>query len=109
MVVLSNQNLDNSNVQLLNIEKEIKYNYAYFPVVFLSEHDLLKAIEALKLKNIIPRRYFYPSLNKLPYVSYQACPISESIASRIMCLPLFHDLLLEEQDIIVDAILESLK
>ncbi len=101
--------LGNSNLQLLNIGNEIKYNYAYFPTVFPSEQYLLKAIEALKVKNVSPRRYFYPSLNKLPYLLYQACPISENIASRIMCLPLFHDLLPDQQDIIVDTILENLK
>ncbi len=99
--------LEKSNLQLLKLENEIKYNYAYFPVVFQNEQNLIKAIDALKIKNIIPRRYFYPSLNKLPYLSYQACPVSESIASRIMCLPLFHDLLLEEQEIIINTILES--
>jgi dTDP-4-amino-4,6-dideoxygalactose transaminase len=38
--------------------------------------------------NVHPRRYFYPSLNTLPYVHPQ-CPVSESIANRILCLPLY--------------------
>ena len=44
-----------------------------------------------KLMNndIIPRRYFYPSLNLIDYVKGQSMPVSESISSRIMCLPLF--------------------
>jgi dTDP-4-amino-4,6-dideoxygalactose transaminase len=39
---------------------------------------------------IFPRRYFYPSLNTLSYLSTdQRCPVSESIAGRILCLPLY--------------------
>jgi dTDP-4-amino-4,6-dideoxygalactose transaminase len=68
---------------------EVQRNYAYYPVVFESEAQLLKAFKALNAKNIFPRRYFYPSLNTLPYVQGQSCPISEDIASRIACLPLF--------------------
>jgi dTDP-4-amino-4,6-dideoxygalactose transaminase len=89
--------LQNSGLQLLEIEKEIEYNYAYFPVVFASESLLLKTIESLYQEDIIPRRYFYPSLNTLSYVEYQPCPIAESIARRVICLPLFHDLTEDEQ------------
>jgi dTDP-4-amino-4,6-dideoxygalactose transaminase len=63
-------------------------NYSYFPVIFQSEEYLLKIIKALIVEQIFPRRYFYPSLNELPYVSYQKCPVSEDIARRIACLPL---------------------
>jgi dTDP-4-amino-4,6-dideoxygalactose transaminase len=97
------------NLGLLEIEKEIKYNYSYFPVVFATEQDLLKSIEAMGLNGIVPRRYFYPSLNKLPYIKYQACPVSEDIARRVLCLPMFHDLLIEEQETICDIIRDNLK
>ncbi len=63
-------------------------NYSYFPVIFQSEEYLLKIIKALNVEQIFPRRYFYPSLNELPYLSYQKCPVSEDIARRIACLPL---------------------
>jgi dTDP-4-amino-4,6-dideoxygalactose transaminase len=92
------------NVDLLVVESHIQYNYAYFPIVFQSEAILLKILQTLELKDIFPRRYFYPSLNTVNYVEYQSMPISESIASRVMCLPLFDDLELSTQDIIVDAI-----
>ena len=65
-------------------------NYAYYPVLFKNEAELLAAFAALAAENIFPRRYFYPSLNKLPYLkTAQQCLISEDIASRIACLP-FH-------------------
>lgn len=64
-------------------------NYAYYPVVFESEEILLKVKTALQEQQIFARRYFYPSLNQLPYIkeSY-SCPVSESISSRILSLPL---------------------
>lgn len=68
---------------------KLKRNYAYYPVLFKNERHLLKVIKNLNAAGIHPRRYFYPSLNKLPYVKGKKCPISEDIASRIACLPLF--------------------
>jgi dTDP-4-amino-4,6-dideoxygalactose transaminase len=63
-------------------------NYSYFPVIFPSEEVLLKVVKALNEEQIFPRRYFYPALNELPYLTYQACPVAEDIAKRIVCLPL---------------------
>jgi len=67
----------------------LEYNYAYYPVVFEDEAELRQAFSALAEHEIYPRRYFYPSLNTLPYVERQSCPVSEDIASRIACLPLY--------------------
>ncbi|PYS99998.1 MAG: aminotransferase DegT [Acidobacteria bacterium] len=63
-------------------------NYSYYPVLFSSEAALLRVKEKLASKNIFPRRYFYPSLNQLPYVGTSNCPISDDISKRILCLPL---------------------
>lgn len=69
------------------------YNYCYYPILVQTEGLLLELIDKLKQENIFPRRYFYPSLNTLPYLKErQSCPIAEDIASRIMCLPLYEDL-----------------
>jgi dTDP-4-amino-4,6-dideoxygalactose transaminase len=76
------------------------YNASYFPIVFETEEQLLKSVEALNLQGIYPRRYFYPSLNTLNYINKVNCPISEQIAKSVLCLPLFHDLTTEEQDMI---------
>ena len=70
-------------------QANLEYNYAYYPVVFKNEQELQKVFSALNEKEIYPRRYFYPSLNKLPYVDAQKCPISEDISLRIACLPLY--------------------
>ncbi len=72
--------------------EDFEYNYAYYPVVFNNESTILKVIKELNLVNIYPRRYFYPALNRLPYlVTSQACPVSEKVAQNVLSLPLSHD------------------
>ena len=83
-------------------------NYAYYPIVFESEDLTLKCFEALKGREIFARRYFYPSLAKvLPYLSVKEMPITEDIAKRVLCLPLYYDLSEEEVDMICRIILRT--
>jgi len=73
--------------------KDGETNYSYFPIIFDSEERLLKVEKALNAERIFPRRYFYPSVNTFKaVVEYRECPISESIAAKILCLPLYYDL-----------------
>ncbi|MCQ2913616.1 MAG: DegT/DnrJ/EryC1/StrS family aminotransferase [Alphaproteobacteria bacterium] len=90
--------VDNRKILRPLKNKDLEYNYAYYPIVFENENILIKALNKLKELDIFPRRYFYPSLNTLPYLkTTQNCPISESISKRIICLPLYVDL--EEENI----------
>lgn len=78
------------NVRLQTIRDNVSYNFAYLPVICESEAVLLEKISQLNQENIYPRRYFFPSLNTLGYVpGNQQCPVSEDIARRVMCLPLY--------------------
>jgi dTDP-4-amino-4,6-dideoxygalactose transaminase len=77
-----------NEITRLGWNAENSRNYSYFPVIFSSEDVLLKVLSALNALDIYPRRYFYPALNELPYLTYQACPNAEDIAKRIVCLPL---------------------
>ena len=86
------QNLYIKNLKFLKIRNKTEWNYCYFPVIFESEHLLLNVQSRLNEKNIFPRRYFYPSLNTINYINGSSMPISETIASRILCLPLFNDM-----------------
>lgn len=83
------QNLDFSILQPIAIRVNTLWNYSYYPIVFQDEATLLKVQEALNEQDVFPRRYFYPSLNKIDYVKSSAMPVSESIAERILCLPLY--------------------
>jgi dTDP-4-amino-4,6-dideoxygalactose transaminase len=69
------------------------YNYAYFPVIFKDEETVQTVRQALLDNEITTRRYFYPSLNNLPYLTrVYPCPVSEDISKRVLCLPLYYDL-----------------
>ncbi len=83
-------------------------NYAYYPIVFATEDILLKVKSKLNNMDIHPRRYFYPSLNTLDYIEYQKCEKSESLASRILCLPIYSDLSTSQIDTIIETILYSI-
>ena len=87
--------LDFNRLTRPTITPGVDYNYAYYPVVLESEEKLFAVREALNADQIFPRRYFYPSLNTLPYAhpgGVQVCPVSESVAPRALSLPLYPDL-----------------
>jgi len=92
IVELYLQQLHIGKLRTIKIREYVKWNYSYFPVVFNSEEELLNVQQALNNENIFPRRYFFPSLNTINYVTGSKMPTSESIASRILCLPLYFDL-----------------
>jgi len=93
-----NSNLDLLKIQVLKIRENTDWNYSYYPVIFNNEKQLLKVQQELNIKGIFPRRYFYPSLNTIEYTNGKEMLISESIASRILCLPLYVGL--KEEDLL---------
>jgi dTDP-4-amino-4,6-dideoxygalactose transaminase len=83
-------------------------NNSYYPIVFESEELLLKCMSQLNAHQIFSRRYFYPSLgSSLPYVEKQNFKIADEIANRVLCLPLFFDLTIEEVDLISRILLRA--
>jgi dTDP-4-amino-4,6-dideoxygalactose transaminase len=98
------EGLANTRVNFMRLRDNTEWNYSYFPIVFESEKELLRCQDALKQQEIIPRRYFYPSLNTVTYTNGGSCPNSEDIASRILCLPLFADLEVSSAKKIVSVI-----
>ena len=90
---LYNKQLNFKELSKPVIPSNTVYNYGYYPVIFKNEQTVLKVLEALLQNNIAARRYFYPSLNQLPFLEVkQPCEISESISKRVLTLPLFYDL-----------------
>ncbi|MCB9042751.1 MAG: DegT/DnrJ/EryC1/StrS family aminotransferase [Chitinophagales bacterium] len=103
------QNLHKKDLQFIKIRKDTNWNYAYFPVIFSNESLLLHIVQKLNEKNIFPRRYFFPSLNNLPYIkNKQKMPISESISKRVLCLPLYNDLNTKDLTLICNIINDNL-
>lgn len=83
------------------VAPDVTYNYAYYPLFFDEEDLLKKVVEVLSQNWIYPRRYFYPSLEDLPYVVRMGqCPQADSIARRALCVPLYDTLTEEEIDMI---------
>ena len=89
------------------ILKGAEWNYSYYPVIFESEAQLLKAIHELNANWVYPRRYFYPSLSTLDYVGKSAMPVSEDICKRVLCLPMYHSLKTEDIDFIARLLLRA--
>ncbi|RAX51908.1 aminotransferase DegT [Helicobacter sp. 16-1353] len=92
--------------QILN--PNINNNYHYFPILCESEESLLEKIRILNSNNIFPRRYFYPSLDTLSFYNKsnaKSCKISQDIASRILCLPIYVGLEQESQDKIIKCLI----
>lgn len=106
---LYNEQLDGCRITRPIVGKGVTYNFAYYPVIFPTEKSLLKVIDDLNEQEIYPRRYFYPSLAKLCYIKRQYdLAVTDDISSRILCLPLFHDLTSEEVSQICSIIKKNL-
>lgn len=93
------------------LSDEVDANYAYFPIE-IHEHEYGMSrdqlYEALKQYNLFTRRYFYPLI--CDFTCYEnvprldPLPVARSVASRILVLPIYFDLKLEEVSQICDLI-----
>ena len=83
-------------------------NKAYVPVLFKNFATRERVYTELKEKcNVFSRRYFYPLLTDFaPYVYAKGtCPIAEDLASRVLTLPTYYGLPIED----VRSIAENVK
>ncbi len=93
-----NSLLDFKKIDIPVFDRNLQYNYSYYPVIFQSETTLQKVKAKLLTHGISTRRYFYPSLNQLPFLGKtQLCPTSEDISKKVLSLPLFAEL--QEDDV----------
>jgi len=99
-----NKHLDTDKISTLKIRVNTDWNFSYYPILFNSENELLTTENRLNNHNILPRRYFNPSLNNLPYVTFQKMPIADSVSKRILCLPLYVGLSEKNLELIVKLI-----
>ncbi len=92
----------------------VRHNYAYFPVVFDGFRYTRDEIHAkLAAEGIIARKYFFPLTNAvacyetLPTAGAEKTPVARHVAHRVLTLPLYADLSLEDVDRICDIILQA--
>jgi len=85
-----------------------RHNFSYYPILFNSEDALLSIKKRLENEGINCRRYFFPSLNTLNYVENNLeNSLSESVSSRILCLPIYPDLAIADVERICSLILQE--
>jgi dTDP-4-amino-4,6-dideoxygalactose transaminase len=108
VVAFYDDNLNFAELRKIKIREHTDWNYSYYPVVFRSQAHLLQTQKSLNENNIFPRRYFYPSLNTIEYTSGLPMTISESVASSVLCLPLYVGLSEKELNNICSVINNSL-
>lgn len=101
-------------IQLNAIQKQVKSNYAYFPIVVdekvfgQSRDDIF---ERLASHNIIARKYFYPLTNEFEcykdIFNPEETPVADYVSKHVLTLPLYSDLSIEEVNLICDIILNK--
>jgi dTDP-4-amino-4,6-dideoxygalactose transaminase len=105
--------LDNGKgIKLLKSQKGIKSNYTYFPVIFDGFNKIRDELyEELIDKNIFTRKYFYPITNSFECYQGRFNPdettIAKYVAERVLTLPLYADLALDDVDRIAKIILDK--
>lgn len=100
------ERLKTAKIRMSKWHPQANKTHTYYPVIFESENLLLAVKAELDAHEIFTRRYFYPSLaNTLPYVQHVDMAITDDIAKRVLCLPLYYELTMEEIDLISRIIL----
>ncbi|WP_026755092.1 DegT/DnrJ/EryC1/StrS aminotransferase family protein [Sediminibacter sp. Hel_I_10] len=96
-----------SRLTVLELIDEPGFNFAYFPVFFKTEAELLEKKRVLEANQIYCRRYFYPSLNTLNYTSQkESFEVSETSSKVVLTLPLYDKLSKEDQLLIIKILLK---
>lgn len=97
-------------------QADVQTNYAYFPVVFepiLFGATRNEVFDALAEQGIGARKYFYPLTNTFDcfHGAYDVnqTPVALHISKRVLTLPLYADLSIENVDRICDMILSCKK
>lgn len=93
-------------VSFQKLHPDLEYNNSYMPVLFDTYEQMAEVKARLEAQEIIPRRYFYPSLDTLSFLEDpHPEEVSRTVSERILCLPLYPDL---EWDI-VERVIETIR
>lgn len=99
-------------IKLSVAQKDVESNYAYFPVVFDGyKYTRNEVFEKLAEVGIGARKYFFPLTNSFecyrnyPTARTEKTPVAQHMALRVLTLPLYADLSLDDVDRICEVIL----
>lgn len=94
---------------ILREQEGVESNYAYFPVVFDgAKYTRDEAAERLAEQGINARKYFFPLTNHNEAYGFRGeeTPVALHISERVLTLPLYPDLAMEDVDRICEIITE---
>lgn len=103
-------------IQLNSIQENVKSNYAYFPIIVDEKkfgNSRNEVFHELEKNGIMARKYFYPLTNTFDcfHGKYDVdkTPIALHISKRVLTLPLYADLALEDVERICRIVLQCKK
>lgn len=90
---------------------EAARNYSYFPILLENQQIRDDLYVSLQENSIFPRKYFYPltcdcSLYSEQYKSGKECHVARNLSERVLVLPFFEEINLDEMDKIIEIIKE---
>ncbi|MBI6872713.1 DegT/DnrJ/EryC1/StrS family aminotransferase [Clostridium aciditolerans] len=101
-------------IKIIHKKKNIQSNYAYFPIFFDEKsfgYTRNEISDRLKENNIFPRKYFYPLTNEFDCYRDKfdtiRTPVAQYLSKRVLTLPLYGDLKLDDVDRICKLILSK--
>ena len=104
-----------AGISLLAQGSEVTNNYSYFPILVEEDYPLTRdeLYDKLRAANIFSRRYFYPLISdmpmyrNLPSAASSNLPVATMIAKKVLCLPIYPNLSVEEQTKIIKIITQK--
>ena len=102
-------------LRLHRIPDDIRYNYAYFPIMLESGFPVGRdeLYQRLRDNDIYTRRYFCPLISEfplyrgLPSSNPANLPVATDISHRVLCLPIYPGLDEETQDRIIRHVVRA--
>ena len=87
-------------------------NYSYFPILVEPDYPLSRdgLYQKMKDQGIYSRRYFYPLISDfpmyrgLPSAQRGNLPVAADAAEKVLCLPIYPALTVEDQQRVIDAV-----
>jgi len=106
---------DVKGISCLSEPNDTSRTFSSFPVLVRNNYTLGRdeLYDKLKKHNIYARRYFYPLISDmpmyrgLPSASQANLPVAGSLSQQVLCLPIFPDLVADDQSHIIDIVREG--
>lgn len=106
---------DIRGISVYQHNKNANSNFSYFPIIVEADYPLSRdeLYEILKNNHILSRRYFYPLISNMPMYRGLASseitrlPNANALADKVLCLPIYNELTLQEVGHIIDVLKKS--